>query len=86
MHVTFDLGIREDNVSTVRSNMKQSWKQLVVALVGLAVCIHQFWSVKSSQVLSSPVQIPGFTETHSWYIPVAAAAATNNLGNSHYRN
>ena len=55
MRVTFDLGIWEDNVSTVRSNLKQSWKQFVVALVGLAACIHQFWSVKSSQVLSSPV-------------------------------
>jgi len=42
------------------SNLRQSWRQAVVAMVALAGCIQLFWSVQSSlvhsPVQSSPVQ------------------------------
>ena len=45
-------------ITTQNHNLRQSWRQAVVALVVFAVCIQQFWSVQSS-----PVHSPGFTET-----------------------
>ena len=65
MHVTFDLTeIQETRLNRLGSNLRQRWRQLVVALVAFAVCIQLFLispvqSIVQSMV-QSRVQSPGF--------------------------
>jgi len=65
MHVTFDLTeIQETRLNRLGSNLRQRWRQFVVALVEFAVCIQLFLinpvqSIVQSMV-QSRVQSPGF--------------------------
>ena len=66
MHVNFDFSETKKHAmhQQLGSKLRQSWRQAVVALVAVAVCIQLLWSVQSSPVQSSPVPILGYTETH----------------------